>query len=155
MDEMHYPDVTRYEFDDDPVRIDRDTIWSFLSEHAYWGRWRSREVVDQQVANSWRVVGAYVRETGTMVGFARAISDGVSIAYLADVFVTHDHRRRGLGLRLVRSMIEDGPGRHFRWMLHTADAHGLYAKLGFGTPDHTYLERPGGPAVEPAGDPLS
>ena len=40
-------------------------------------------------------------------------------------------------------MIEKGPGAHFRWMLHTGDAHGLYAKAGFRPPDRTYLERPG------------
>jgi hypothetical protein len=39
-------------------------------------------------------------------------------------------------------MVDDGPGRDFRWMLHTADAHGLYRQHGFASPDATYLERP-------------
>jgi hypothetical protein len=42
-------------------------------------------------------------------------------------------------------MVEDGPGRDFRWLLHTADAHRLYGKFGFAPPDGTYLERPGRP----------
>jgi hypothetical protein len=54
-------------------------------------------------------------------------------------------------VELVRFMVEQGPGAHFRWMLHTGDAHGLYAKFGFGPADRTYLERPGrapdGPAA--------
>jgi hypothetical protein len=29
-----------------------------------------------------------------------------------------------------------------RWMLHTADAHDLYARHGFRPPDDTCLERP-------------
>jgi GNAT superfamily N-acetyltransferase len=84
-------------------------------------------------------------EAAGMVGFARAVSDGMSLAYLADVFVLPEHRGRGLGTGLVAAMIEDGPGAGFRWMLHTADAHALYARFGFANPDHTYLERPAVP----------
>lgn len=131
-----------YELDDDPGRVDRDAVWRFLSAHAYWGRWRDRSVVEHQIAGAWRVVGAYERPGGAMVGFGRAVSDGVALAYLADVFVDPAHRQRGLGTALVAAIVEHGPGAGFRWMLHTADAHGLYARFGFGRPDDTYLERP-------------
>ena len=43
---------------------------------------------------------------------------------------------------LVRHMVDDGPGASFRWLLHTADAHELYARFGFDRPDRTFLERP-------------
>lgn len=132
-----------FELDDDPTRIDTDVVWTFLSTEAYWGRWRTRELFEHQLANAWRVVGAYDRRTGTLVGFARAFSDGGGSAYLADVFVLSDVREHGLGQRLVHTMIELGPGAHFRWMLHTADAHGLYERFGFAAPDEKYLERPG------------
>jgi len=56
-----------------------------------------------------------------MVGFARAVSDGVAVAYLADVFVAPAARGIGLGVGLVDAMIVQGPGRGFRWMLHTKD----------------------------------
>ncbi|MDX6198243.1 MAG: hypothetical protein QOJ79_1394 [Actinomycetota bacterium] len=130
-----------YVFDDDPRRVDVDVIWQFLSEGAYWGRWRTRKDVEHQIAGAWRVVGCYAEPTGALVGFCRAMSDGVGLAYLADVFVVPEHRGRGLGQRLVDVMIEQGPGADFRWLLHTADAHGLYEKFGFGAPDATLLER--------------
>ena len=76
-----------------------------------------------------------------MVGFARALSDGVALAYLADVYVLENHRGRGLGRALLQEMIEDGPGKEFRWLLHTADAHGLYREFGFTAPDATIMER--------------
>jgi len=132
-----------YVFDDDPARVDLDAVWDFMSSGAYWGRWRTREAVETQIRNSWRTVGVYERDSGAMVGFARAVSDGVSLAYLADVYVLAEHRGRGLGTGLLRVMIEDGRGAHFRWMLHTGDAHGLYARFGFVVPDRTCLERPG------------
>jgi GNAT superfamily N-acetyltransferase len=131
-----------YELDDDPARVDLDVVWGFLGREAYWARWRSRADVERQVRGAWRVVGAYESASGAMVGFARALSDGVALAYLADVFVLPEHRGAGLGRRLVEEMVERGPGAAFRWLLHTADAHGLYARFGFGPPDATLLERP-------------
>jgi GNAT superfamily N-acetyltransferase len=130
-----------YELDDEPSRVDVEAAWAFLSRDAYWGRWREIDDFRRQVANAWRVVGCYDPQ-GRMVGFARAWSDGVASAYLADVYVEADHRGRGLGSAIVTAMVDDGPGRDFRWMLHTADAHGLYRQHGFADPDDTYLERP-------------
>ena len=131
-----------FELDDDAGRVDGDAIWEFLSTDAYWGRWRSRDDLDRQLCTAWRLVGAYDGD-GALVGFARAISDAVSFAYLADVFTLPRVRGIGLGRELVRVMVEEGDGSGFRWTLHTADAHGLYARFGFAPPDDTYLERPG------------
>lgn len=137
-----------YEIDDNPARVDADAVWQFLSTGAYWSRWRAKEDLRRQIEGAWRVVGCYDHHCG-MVGFARALSDGVALAYLADVYVLADHRGRGLGEALVREMIENGPGRHFRWMLHTADAHRLYRKFDFTTPDTTYMERRSGRSTLP------
>ncbi len=136
--------VGEYEVDDRRERLDLDVLWDFLSTEAYWGRWRTREQVEAAIAGSWRVVGAYSRADGRQVGFARAFSDGVTSAYLGDVFVVESARGSGLGKELVREMIDHGPGAGFRWMLHTADAHGLYRQFGF--EEHTkgrFLERAG------------
>jgi len=131
-----------YEFDDAPGRVDRDAVWEFLSTQAYWGKFRTRADLEAQLASAWRVVGVYETAAGRQVGFARAISDGVAYAYLADVFILPDARGAGLGKELVATMIDHGPGASFRWTLHTADAHGLYRQYGFAAPDETYLERP-------------
>ena len=66
-------------------------------------------------------------------------SDGVALAYLADVYVHPDARGRGVAKAMVAAMIAEGP--KMRWMLHTADAHGLYEQFGFAKPDDRYLER--------------
>lgn len=129
-------------FDTDSTRVDLDRLWGFLSEHAYWGRWRTRDDVGAQLTAAWRVVGVYQAVSGEMIGFARAVSDGVAFAYLADAYIDRDHRGQGLGRELIRVMIDEGPGRRFRWMLHTADAHQLYRDFGFEHPDATVMERP-------------
>ncbi|MGH3578366.1 MAG: GNAT family N-acetyltransferase, partial [Mycobacterium sp.] len=63
-------------------------------------------------------------------------------AYLAELYVTREERDRGIGQGLLRVMIDEGPGRNFRWMLHTtADAHNLYEKFGFVARDATFMKR--------------
>jgi len=131
-----------YELDDDPDRIDPGAAIDFLTTEAYWGQSRSRELIERQIAEAWRVVGAY-DQTGAMVGFARAFTDGAR-AYLADVYVLRAHRGAGLGTAIVRLMIDDGPGAGMGWMLHTRDAHGLYQRFGFAPSDERYMERPEG-----------
>ncbi|MBS9533914.1 GNAT family N-acetyltransferase [Mycobacterium sp. M1] len=124
----------------DAARVDRDWLWAELTEYTYWAKYRTREMFDRQLDHAWRIVGAY-RPDGAMIGFCRAFSDGAAMAYLADVYVARDQRGRGIGHGLVRVMIDDGPGRDFRWMLHTGDAHGLYEAFGFAAADTTFLER--------------
>jgi GNAT superfamily N-acetyltransferase len=129
-----------FELDDDRARIDLDAVHAFISTESYWGLGRAREPVVQAVQGSQRVLGLY-RE-GEQIGFARAISDGVTLAYLADVYVLAPYRGLGLGLELVREIVENSFG-EVRWMLNTADAQGLYAKLGFseGKPPYPLMER--------------
>jgi ribosomal protein S18 acetylase RimI-like enzyme len=129
-----------FELDDDPQRIDVDAVHAFISGESYWGQGRSRERVELAIRGSRRVVGLY--RGGEQVGFSRAVSDGVIVAYLADVYVLPAYRGRGLGLELVRETVDGAQARDIspnaRWLLHTADAQGLYAKLGFSTDRPTY-----------------
>lgn len=129
------------EYSVDLSRVDRDWLWRELTEHAYWAKYRTREMFDRQLDSAWRVVGAYDAADGRMAGFCRAFSDGAALAYLADVYVGRGERGHGIGTGLLRTMIEDGPGRDFRWMLHTNDAHGLYERFGFTALGTTYMER--------------
>ena len=128
-----------YELDDDVARIDVDAVHAFLTR-SYWAEGRPRETVERLVREAQRVVGLY--SNGRQVGFCRAVSDDASVTYLADVYVLPDHRGRGLGVELVREMIENGPYARRRWLLHTRDAHELYRRFGFGPPGERLMERP-------------
>ena len=131
-----------FELDDDPARIDLDAVHRFLSEESYWAKSRPRPVVEELVRGAARVVGLY--DGPRQIGFARVVSDGHVLAYLADVYVLPEYRGRGLGVELVRETVERGPQAGLRWLLHTNDAHGLYERFGFGQPSDTLLERPRG-----------
>jgi len=127
------------ELDDDKVRVDRAAVHRYLSEESYWAAGRTRATQDRLIDEAARVVGLY--DGGVQIGFCRAFTDSVSIAYLADVYVLEAYRGRGLGEELVREMVDNGPFGNLKWLLHTTDMHPLYRKLGFGEPSQKVMER--------------
>jgi GNAT superfamily N-acetyltransferase len=119
-----------YEISTDPARLDRELIHRFLSEHAYWAKGRSREIVDRGIDHS-MPFGLYDAR-GEQVGFARVVTDRCTFAWIADVFVMPEHRGQGLGKRLIAAIMDHPELRVMgRWFLGTADAHGLYSRYGF------------------------
>ena len=127
------------ELDDDPGRIDVAAVHDYLANHSYWAEGRPFDVVERLVREAQRVVGLY--DGSRQIGFARAFTDGVSLVYLADVYVLSEYRGRGLGVELIRETVDNGPYADLRWVLHTRDARGLYRKFRFGQPSPRLMER--------------
>jgi ribosomal protein S18 acetylase RimI-like enzyme len=73
---------------------------------------------------------AFARDGRRVVGMARLLSDGVSNAYLVDVWTASAYRRRGIASAMVRRLLDEVPGQHVG--LQTDDAQAFYASLGFG-----------------------
>ncbi len=121
----------------DPSRFQIDEIHAFLSR-SYWAAGIPRETVVASIQGS--LAFALLDPEGRQVGFARAITDGATFAYLADVYVLEGLRGRGLGTFLMECVTAH-PGLQGlrRWSLVTRDAHSLYRRFGFGE-----LSRPGG-----------
>ena len=88
---------------DDPERLDLDLVWRWLSTESYWARGRSLEAVRQSFARSLGL-GLYLPEG--QVGVCRWLSDGVSFAWLCDVFLAAEVRGRGLGTWMVSVGLE-------------------------------------------------
>jgi GNAT superfamily N-acetyltransferase len=130
----------------DRANFDLGLIHSFLSQ-AYWSVGIPRDTVERAVRGSLCVAALATNADGaeTQVGFARVISDRATFAYLADVFVLPPHRGHSLGKRVMTRMIDEGPGRDFRWVLFTKDAHTLYTQYGFEEPDATAMVRRAAP----------
>jgi GNAT superfamily N-acetyltransferase len=124
-----------YVVSDDPARVDLDVVHRYLSEEAYWSPGIPRDVVERGIAGS-IPFGLYA-PGGGQAGFARVVTDRATFGFLADVFVLDEHRRRGLGVFLVGSALDHPELRGLRRItLATDDAHGLYARFGFGPLPH-------------------
>jgi GNAT superfamily N-acetyltransferase len=99
-----------------------------LAQESYWASGRSCEAVEKCLANS---LCFSLTFGDALAGFARAITDRATFAYLADVFVLPEHRGQGLGKLLVDYILNYPELRELSWMLATADAQELYRKYGF------------------------
>jgi len=121
--------INIYHISTDKELLDIPMIHQYLSKESYWSKGIPQEVVRRSIENS-LCFGVYMGKQ--QVGFARIISDFATYAYLADVFILPEHRGKGLSKKLVETIVEYPELQGLRrWVLATADAHGLYARYGF------------------------
>ena len=94
-----------------------------------------RPVFERSLANS---LCFALRDKGEgLRGFARVVTDQATFAYLCDVFVCPSVRGQGAGKALMQAILEHPELQLLRrWMLVTRDAHRLYARYGFETPQN-------------------
>lgn len=131
----------------DPTLLDMDCVHGYL-RRSYWSPDIRRDIVERAAQGS-LCYGIYdpasARPDGRplQVGYGRVVTDMGVIAYICDVFVLESHRGRGLSKFLVESMLAHPELTCVRrWLLATADAHGLYTRYGFApVPAGRWLER--------------
>lgn len=122
----------------DQNRIDLDYCYGFIGQ-SYWSMNRSRAEFEKSVEKS-LCAGAYC--AGQQVGFARVVTDHISIAYIADVFVDEAFRRRGIAAELLNALHDHADMRRVkRWMLATRDMHAVYRTLGYREIDDLMMMR--------------
>lgn len=77
--------------------------------------------------------GVVACDEQTLVGYARAISDGAFNAYVSTVAVLPEYQRRGIGRELIRRLLEGHD--HVQFVLHAARAvhpfYEFYERCGF------------------------
>jgi N-acetylglutamate synthase-like GNAT family acetyltransferase len=124
-----------YEVDTDAGRIDLDYVHAYLSRESYWAGAIPRDLVERSIANSLSF-GLYGPD-GKQVGFARIITDKVTFAWLADVFVDPGRQGLGLGKGFMEAIMAHADLQGLRrFMLVTRDAQSLYARYGFEPIEH-------------------
>ena len=118
-----------YTISTDPARLELDAIHAFLARESYWAAGISRDVLARGLAHS-LCFGVY--HTEAQIGFARAISDYATYAYLNDIYILAPHRGQGLASWLIECVLAhpDLQGLR-RLMLTTKDAQAFYGRFGF------------------------
>ena len=124
------PELVRgeYRLSTDIACFDVDAIHAALAS-SYWSPGIPRDVVERALRHS---LGFGLFHRDAQIGLARVVTDRATFAYLSDVYILEAHRGRGLA-RWMLEVILGHPALQGlrRFMLATADAHGLYARFGF------------------------
>jgi len=117
------------------ANADRDSVKK-LYIHAGW--WQESDQtsdgnawIDALVKGSVCFVGAFAG--AEMIGMGRAVSDGVSDAYIQDVVVLQKFRGRGIGAAIICKIIAFLKARHIGWIGLVAEpgTQPFYRRLGF------------------------
>ena len=109
----------------------------------------TRGQLERAIANSLCV--SVFDSSATQLGFARAVTDLATYAYLTDVIVAESAQGRGVGSWMVETVLVHPDLQGLRRIaLWTRSARALYDRFGFSpanVPSSTYLEIRPGPAI--------
>jgi len=110
--------------------MDFPRVTQMLS-NAFWCPDIKETEVKQGAENSALVVGAYTN-MGKQIAYARVISDKTRFAYILDVYVDEQYRKRGIGQAMMKCILSNSKLKDvYQWLLITKDAHEVYKKVGF------------------------
>lgn len=126
-----------YTIDTDKSLISSDRVKEFLSK-SYWAPDRPVEQIKKSIKGSF-CYGVY--HENELVGFARVVSDYATAFYICDVYIDENHRKRGIGKKLIKCIVETEEFKHLKGILLTKDAHGLYEKFGFQRVESRFMAR--------------
>jgi ribosomal protein S18 acetylase RimI-like enzyme len=113
---------------------DYEAVQMFLTDNGWAGRVSDVERFRAMLDGADRTVIAL--EGVRVVGFARALCDGVSNGYISMVAVAEDLRRQGIGRRLVEYLMQGDNEGDITWVLRAGrDSRGFWERLGFTASD--------------------
>ena len=100
-----------------------------LLKQTFWACDRPAEDVRTTIENS--ICFCAYDENDKLAGFARVVTDHVSVWYLCDVIVDEAHRNQGIGQMLISAIFSDSRFHDMYGMLRTSHANDFYRKFGF------------------------
>jgi len=107
---------------------DYEQVRRFLCKSGWAQRVADPERFARMMQGSDHTVAAW--DEGRVVGFGRALCDGVSNGYLSMVAVAEDRRGQGIGRELIRRLVGDDPD--ITWTLRAGrGSEGFWQKMGF------------------------
>ncbi len=105
-----------------------ESVRQFLAEVGWQHRVSNPEQFRRMMEKTDRTIVAW--DDSRIVGFARALCDGVSNGYISMVAVAADRRGKGIGRKLLEALIKDDL--NITWVLRAGrGSEGFWRKIGF------------------------
>lgn len=116
-------------FSDRLMEIDLYQLQNLFNLAAFWAKGRSIKDLRTAIANSNPVISVWNEEQ--LIGFARATSDGIYRATIWDVVIHPEYQGKGLGIKLVETVLAHPVMQVERVYLMTTHQQKFYEKIGF------------------------
>lgn len=146
----------RYFVSTDRELLDRNWVHQAL-EAEHWGWEYTYDIVSRNIDNG-LCFGLYARDevqdtvngepvgepksTIVQLGFARVITDRVSLSMVCDVVIDLHSRGQGLGKQLMAAVVGHPDVKHTISILGTKDAWGFYEQFGYRGVAQPMMQRP-------------
>ncbi len=112
---------------------DRNMIADLYMAGGWWDGALDPVGLSALIDGSFAFAVAVERDTGRAVGMGRALSDGVSDAYIQDLVVLPAYRGRGIGTRILSTLLDHCRSAGVTWVALVAEpgTEAFYTPLGF------------------------
>ena len=105
-------------------------LQKFLSKNAFWAKGRTIHDLKKCLANSDVVISIWSNKE--IVGFGRALSDGVYRSVLWDIVIDEGHQGKGYGKLIVKNLLDSKKIRNTEKVyLMTTNKQLFYSQIDF------------------------
>ncbi|OXX83881.1 hypothetical protein AVM15_07845 [Paraclostridium benzoelyticum] len=117
--------------------LDIDKVKDFYCNYVTWKVLSKYEDWEKIIKKSSSIITCW--DDNSLIGMARSLSEEVRWATIIDALVHPDHRGKGIGSKIIESLLEQPEMQVRTIYLATPDKADFYSKLGFKIAnDHCY-----------------
>ena len=105
-------------------------LQKFLNRNAFWAKDRKLNDLKKCLSNSDVIISIWVGSE--IVGFGRALSDGIYRGVLWDIVIDKNHQGKGYGKLIVKTLLNSPKLKHTKKVyLMTTDKKQFYSQIDF------------------------
>tara|TARA_A100001388_G_scaffold234769_1_gene188165 strand:+ start:155 stop:610 length:456 start_codon:yes stop_codon:yes gene_type:complete len=105
-------------------------LQKFLNRNAFWAKDRKLNDLKKCLSNSDVIISIWVGSQ--IVGFGRALSDGIYRGVLWDIVIDKNHQGKGYGKLIVKTLLNSPKLKHTKKVyLMTTDKKQFYSQIDF------------------------
>jgi len=110
-----------------------EDIISLYKAGKWWKPGSDTTIIPTLIKNSFAFAVAINNRTYNAVGMGRVLSDGISDAYIQDVVVLEEWRKRGIGKKIIQTLINYCLSKQVTWiaLISEPGQDVFYQPLGF------------------------
>ena len=110
-----------------------DEIVNLYKSGGWWKDHYDKSAIKHLIKGSFLFAVVIDKKTKKTIGMGRVLSDGVSDAYIQDLVVLPEYRKKGIGKKLITDLIQYCKSKNISWiaLISEPNQEEFYKKIGF------------------------